>query len=253
MAQFVDPKAVLPTRMSHGAVIRAIRQALAAEEEATSLYETIAESTDDSKVQTVLHSIADEERVHVGELHAVLNYLTGDEDELFLEGIQEANDDMDNSETPEDIEERVARIAKSMTAASRHADAAKAVRAVLKKKFPSIKFSVRSESFAGGNAVNVRWVDGPTTKDVDDVAKDYQSGHFDGMRDLYEYSNVNNELPQVKYVDTQREMSQAVRKKIEEEISKKYNIDIEDYKAVRNLFDAPIDTVVYRIFNQNTY
>jgi rubrerythrin len=94
MSQFVDPKAVLPSTMSPDAVIRAIRQALAAEEEATSLYETIVESTDSAEVKAVLRSIADEERVHVGELHALLNHLTGNEDELFLEGVQEASDEI---------------------------------------------------------------------------------------------------------------------------------------------------------------
>jgi hypothetical protein len=63
-------------------------------------------------------------------------------------------------------------------------DTAKLVRAALKKAFPGIKFSVVSESYAGGASVDITWAFGPTTKEVDAIGKQYESCNFDGMIDM---------------------------------------------------------------------
>jgi len=63
-------------------------------------------------------------------------------------------------------------------------DQAKLVRAALKKAFPGQKFSVTIDRYAGGSSIDVRWTDGPLTKDVDAVAWAYRGGSFDGMIDL---------------------------------------------------------------------
>jgi hypothetical protein len=63
-------------------------------------------------------------------------------------------------------------------------DTAKLVRAALKKAFPGIKFSVVSESYAGGASVDIRWEFGPTEKEVDKIGKQYASASFDGMIDM---------------------------------------------------------------------
>lgn len=87
---------------------------------------------------------------------------------------------------------------------SEAAQAAKAIRKELKAAFPGVKFSVRSENFAGGNAVNVTWSDpAADQKAVNELVKKYQYGHFNGMDDIYEYSNTNSDLPQAKYVFAQ--------------------------------------------------
>jgi hypothetical protein len=39
--------------------------------------------------------------------------------------------------------------------------AASNIRAELKKAFPGVKFSVRSETFSGGDSIDVKWMDGP--------------------------------------------------------------------------------------------
>jgi hypothetical protein len=84
---------------------------------------------------------------------------------------------------------------------------ADAIRAELKTVLPHIKFSVRSETFAGGDAVRISWEDGATVDEVENVTGKYQSGHFNGMEDIYEYSNRNSDLPQVKYITESRKMS----------------------------------------------
>lgn len=88
---------------------------------------------------------------------------------------------------------------------------AKAVKKELKEKFPGIKFSVTSESFTGGDAVRVSWEDGPTYDKVDILLTKYQYGHFNGMQDLYEFSNVRNDIPQVKYLSCNRYISEKTR------------------------------------------
>ena len=87
------------------------------------------------------------------------------------------------------------------------AKTAKAIRAELKKAFPSIKFRVRSSNFAGGDSVSVGWVNGPTGDSVEEITAKYQYGHFDGMYDIYEYSNNIEGLPQAKYVSASRTLT----------------------------------------------
>lgn len=74
-------------------VTRAIRDAIIAEEGAINQYETIVDSTNNELVKKVLQEIADEERVHVGELIELLESLLDDEEELINEGRGEVKDD----------------------------------------------------------------------------------------------------------------------------------------------------------------
>lgn len=87
------------------------------------------------------------------------------------------------------------------------ANTAAAIREELKAAFFGVKFSVKSSNFAGGDSVDVSWTDGPTRDEVEAIVNKYQYGHFNGMEDLYEYSNRREDLPQAKYVQTHRTMS----------------------------------------------
>lgn len=64
------------------------------------------------------------------------------------------------------------------------AETAKLVRAALKRNFPGVKFSVKSETYSGGASINVYWIDGPTRKQVEAVTGNYAGGRFDGGIDL---------------------------------------------------------------------
>jgi rubrerythrin len=75
--------------LSDRELARAIRDAIIAEEEAIKQYETIADSTSDAKAREVLQEIADEEKVHVGELQQLLDDMLENEEELFEEGRKE--------------------------------------------------------------------------------------------------------------------------------------------------------------------
>lgn len=93
-AQFIDP---FPGRdpdnkLADKEIVRAIRQALAGEEEAVHLYDAIIDATNNEIVQTVLESIRDEERVHIGELQGTLKRISSEERELLEKGEKEVKD-----------------------------------------------------------------------------------------------------------------------------------------------------------------
>jgi uncharacterized protein len=73
---------------------RAIRDAIIAEELAIKQYEKIVDSTSDSSAKSVLQHIADEERVHVGELQTLLNMMLKDEQKLLDEGKKEVEEEL---------------------------------------------------------------------------------------------------------------------------------------------------------------
>jgi hypothetical protein len=105
---------------------------------------------------------------------------------------------------------------------SPHAAAAKMIRQDLKKHFPATKFRVTTKSYSGGDHVRIRWTDGPTDKQVSSLVNRYEYGHFDGMQDLYEYSNRRDDIPQTKYLFTEREHSVAEIERAAAEINAKY-------------------------------
>ena len=93
---------------------------------------------------------------------------------------------------------------------TRHALAAKEIKKILKKEFPGIKFSVKSEGFANGSSVGVNWDNGPSTQQVEPHIKHFQYGHFNGMEDIYEYSNNREDIPQTKYLFCSRNITDDV-------------------------------------------
>jgi len=89
------PSEILPripgARMTPRELTRALRAALASEQEAVILYQAIADATDEDTARAVLESIANEERVHTGELQRLIEMLDAYELELMAEGAEEAD------------------------------------------------------------------------------------------------------------------------------------------------------------------
>lgn len=93
------------------------------------------------------------------------------------------------------------------------AETAKVLRAELKAAFPHVKFSVRSQNFAQGNAVSIHWENGPTEKSVRAITTDkYQAYLPDhGVRSI--------PLPDgrhayyAKFITTSRRFSSAITEK----------------------------------------
>lgn len=81
--------------------------------------------------------------------------------------------------------------AKATSKKSDHALAASNLKRELARKFPAVKFSIRSESYSGGCSINVDWTDGPLTEKVQAVCNKYRDSDFDSMVDLKTYTPTN--------------------------------------------------------------
>lgn len=64
------------------------------------------------------------------------------------------------------------------------AETAKLLRAALKRKFPAVKFGIRSKVYSGGASIRVSWTNGPTEQAVDEIAHQFAGGGFDGSIDM---------------------------------------------------------------------
>ena len=83
---------------------------------------------------------------------------------------------------------------------SNHASAAKMIRKHLKEL--GIKATVRASSGSMTSSVNVdvEEVLPATFTLIKEFCAQFEMGHFDGMTDMYEYSNIDDDRPQVKFV-----------------------------------------------------
>lgn len=74
-----------------------------------------------------------------------------------------------------------------------HKAAGRNIRTELKRAFPGVKFSVRYDSFSGGDSYDVDWTDGPTAKQVRDIIDKYGDMHPDS----YSYGDYWDCVPSV--------------------------------------------------------
>lgn len=79
-------------RLSARELTRAIRGVMVEEHNAVKQYETIADSTQNRRAADILQGIADEEKVHVGELEGLLEELDPQDEEFRDEGEEEIED-----------------------------------------------------------------------------------------------------------------------------------------------------------------
>lgn len=70
------------------------------------------------------------------------------------------------------------------------ADTAKMLRGALRSQFPGVKFSVRSDTYAGGASIRVYWTDGPAEDAVRALTELYRGADFDGMTDYKSYHST---------------------------------------------------------------
>lgn len=87
--------------------------------------------------------------------------------------------------------------------------ASKNMKVELGLAFPGVKFSIKTRRFSGGDAIDVSWIDGPTSKQVDEIIDRYSAGSFDGMTDCYNYGRNAwiEAFGDAKYVHSRRDMS----------------------------------------------
>jgi rubrerythrin len=82
-----------PEKLNDRELTRAIRDAIIAEEGAIKQYETVVDATDNADAKRILTSIANEERIHIGELQKLLTMLLPDEQEHLDGGAKEVEGD----------------------------------------------------------------------------------------------------------------------------------------------------------------
>ena len=89
--------------------------------------------------------------------------------------------------------------------------ATKNMRIELALAFPGVKFSIKSSRFSGGDSIDVKWTDGPTSDQVKHVIQRYEAGTFNCMDDLYTYRRDywTKAFGDAKYVMTNRRMSET--------------------------------------------
>lgn len=126
--------------------------------------------------------------------------------------------------------------------------AAKNIRIELGRAFPGVKFSVKSRRFSGGDAIDVSWIDGPVSAQVDAIIDRYSAGSFNGMEDLYEYSRDawTDAFGDAKYVHSRREMSDAAIGRAIRLVSSKYALPADVEVSVASyrkgaLWSVPFD------------
>jgi len=78
-----------PDKLTERELTRAIRDAIMAEEGAIKQYESVVDATDNEIAKKVIQSIADEEKVHAGELQKLLNDMLPDEEGFLEDGAKE--------------------------------------------------------------------------------------------------------------------------------------------------------------------
>ncbi len=103
MPEFGTPFSVLKhdRPLTHEELVRAIRFMVAAEYEATQLYEQTAESTDNELAKKVLLDVANEEKVHAGEFLRLLKELQPDEEGFYAQGAKEVEEEFLGGEAGE--------------------------------------------------------------------------------------------------------------------------------------------------------
>ena len=135
---------------------------------------------------------------------------------------------------------------------SEAAKAAKEIRQFIKTK--GIKARVTSKNYSMGNSVNVHVTD--QTPEVMAMLHDnldkYQYGDFNGMEDIYEYTNSQPDIPQTKYLFINNDWSDGICQRVldflrdnintEETLPDKYA----DCFSFR-IWDDYATTIIYRV------
>lgn len=134
-----------------------------------------------------------------------------------------------------------------------HAEAAKMIRANLKKHGIPATVRARTASMMTAIDINVTDQSPGAIKEIEDFCHQFQYGHFNGMEDIYEYSN-RRDLPQVKYVSVHNNFSPELRAEAWDWIRTQLTPDypgLVDYGSVTEDTPAPVtiddERAVYRV------
>ena len=125
-----------------------------------------------------------------------------------------------------------------------------------------LEVTARSESFSMGDSVDVRVTNatGAQREQIDSELSKYQYGRFNGMEDIYEYSNSRDDIPQTKYLHIHYSYTDDYKQAAYEWTKAHYMSSDELDKAPELYTDADsnmrlhnefLSTVVYQVLNSN--
>jgi len=85
-------------------------------------------------------------------------------------------------------------------------EVSKQIKNELKAAFKDVKFSVRYQSYSGGDNINISWDLGCTESDVKKIVDKYQTASYNSMEDIKEYNpqlvvDKNGEISKLGGVD----------------------------------------------------
>lgn len=138
---------------------------------------------------------------------------------------------------------------------STQAKAAKEIRDYLKSKGIAANVTSHSASMTSSVRVKVNDLQPDVFKEIEQRCKQYQYGHFDGMQDMYEYSNSNPDLPQAKYVFVENYYSDEFRQKAWNYIRSTCNgadtcaKKVSDLSYSDQVFNEQANTIIWRLLN----
>lgn len=111
-----------------------------------------------------------------------------------------------------------------------------------------------------GNSVHVTVYDLPPAeyKAVNEFCSPYQYGHFNGMEDIYEYSNSRDDIPQTKYLHIKNEFSDEIRQKAWDVIRAAYCAAEDAPESISEINNFRVDNewadaFLYRFLNGSLY
>lgn len=98
---------------------------------------------------------------------------------------------------------------------SEQAQVGSLIRKEIKAKYPKLKIRISSQSFSGGNSLDLVFLRDQENKKVSqekikEITDKYEAGRFDGMNDIYEYTNSRDDIPQVKYLFVSEEIQSGL-------------------------------------------
>ena len=113
------------------------------------------------------------------------------------------------------------------------------LRAVLKHEFPGVKFSVRSNSFSGGDDARVSWVDGPSRAKVEPLVDGFGESVHEPNTDYWDHVTtvISAVCGGFSYTFAEREYSDAARKPVENFFRAKGYEGNDLYREVHSVLD----------------
>ena len=107
-------------------------------------------------------------------------------------------------------------------------ETSKIMKRMLRKRFPAVKFSVRLSRGTGWGNCSVAWTDGPSTKLVKEITRQFEGSGFDGMTDCqYHIDNPLSDGRQtgLSMIMESRHISRRFAQRLANAVASYYGVD----------------------------